>query len=101
MADYLMPGMAAAIGVGISFWLQGRRNKKINAQLEPVLRAKGPLTLHGLAEAVGMNTFMGRGRVVLGLNELIQAGKVAVTDAPPGTPQLEKVKFITYRWVQP
>ena len=45
-----------------------------------------------------MNSFMGRGRVVLALNELIQAGQVAVNDAPAGTPQLEKVKHITYRW---
>ncbi len=99
MADYFVPGLAAAVGVGISFWLQGRRNKKVGAQLEPVLRAKGSLTLHAVAEAVGMNSFMGRGRVVLALNELVQAGQVTVTQAPAGTPQLEKVKHITYTWV--
>lgn len=98
MADYLMPGVAAAVGVGISFWLQSRRNKKISTQLEPVLREHGPQTLHGLAERVGMNSFMGRGRVVLALNELVQSGQVLVNEAPPGTPQLEKVKHITYRW---
>lgn len=98
MADYFMPGLAAAVGVGISFWLQTRRNKKVATQLEPALRAHGPQTLHGLAERVGMNTFMGRGRVVLALNELIQSGKVLVNEAPPGTPQFEKVKHITYRW---
>lgn len=98
MADYFVPGLAAAVGVGISLLLQSRRNKKVGAQLEPALRQHGPQTLHGLAERVGMNSFMGRGRVVLALNELIQAGQVLVTEAPPGTPQLEKVKHITYRW---
>lgn len=101
MADYLVPGLAAAVGVGISIWLQGRRNKKISTQLEPALRAHGPQTLHGLAERVGMNSFMGRGRVVLALNDLVQAGQVQVNEAPAGTPQLEKVKHITYRWVGP
>jgi len=95
-----MPGVAGAIGVGISFWLQSRRNKKVSGQLEPVLREHGPQTLHGLAERVGMNTFMGRGRVVLALNELVQRGQVRLTEAPAGTPQLEKVKHITYTWVQ-
>ena len=98
MADYLVPSVAAAVGVGISFWLQSRRNKKVATQLEPALRAHGPQTLHGLAERVGMNSFMGRGRVVLALNDLVQAGQVLVNEAPPGTPQLEKVKHITYRW---
>lgn len=98
MADYFMPGVAAALGIGISFWLQSRRNKKVGIQLEPALRAHGPQTLHGLAERVGMNSFMGRGRVVLALNDLVQSGQVLVNDAPPGTPQLEKVKHITYRW---
>lgn len=98
MADYFMPGMAVAVGVGISLWLQGRRNKKVGVQLEPALREHGPQTLHGLAERVGMNSFMGRGRVVLALNDLVQAGKVLVNEAPAGTPQLEKVKHITYRW---
>ena len=98
MADYFMPGIAAAVGVGISFWLQSRRNKKIATQLAPALRQHGPQTLHGLAERVGMNSFMGRGRVVLALNDLIQAGQVLVNEAPAGTPQLEKVKHMTYRW---
>ena len=98
MADYFVPGLAAAVGIGILFWLQSRRNKKVATQLEPALRAHGPQTLHGLAERVGMNTFMGRGRVVLALNDLIQSGQVLVNEAPPGTPQLEKVKHITYRW---
>lgn len=98
MADYFMPAVAAALGVGISFWLQSRRNKKVAVQLEPALRAHGPQTLHGLAERVGMNSFMGRGRVVLALNELIAAGQVVVNEAPAGTPQLEKVNHITYRW---
>jgi len=100
MADYFMPGVAGAIGVGISFWLQSRRNKKLNEKLEPVLRAKGSMALHALAEELGMNTFMGRGRVVLALNELVQRGQVRQTEAPAGTPQLEKVKHITYTWVQ-
>lgn len=101
MADYFMPGVAAAVGIGISFWLQSRRNKKVSTQLEPALREHGPQTLHGLAERVGMNTFMGRGRVVLALNELVQSGQVLVNQAPAGTPQLEKVKHITYRWNAP
>lgn len=98
MPDYVTPGIAAAVGVGISFWLQSRRNKKVALTLEPSLREHGPQTLHALADRVGLNTFMGRGRVVLALNELIQSGQVELTEAPPGTPQFEKVKFITYRW---
>jgi hypothetical protein len=99
MADYFMPGVAAALGVGISFFLQSRRNRKVNERVEPVLRAKGSMVLHALAEELGMNTFLGRGRVVLALNELVLSGKVRQTEAPEGTPQLEKVKHIKYTWV--
>lgn len=96
--DTLVPAIGSAIGVAIAMWFISRRNKKLAMPLEQTLRERGPITLPDLAVAVGQGGFMGRGRVVMALNELIQAGKVETIPAPPGTPQLQKVKHIKYRW---
>ncbi len=96
--------MSIAVGVGVSIGIvaaasrQSKKNADIGARIEPVLREKGPLSLPALAEALGMGGFMARGKVVLALNELSTSGKVEVIPAPEGTPQLEKVKHILYRW---
>jgi hypothetical protein len=96
--------MSIAIGVGVSIGLvvasarQSKKNADLATRIEPLLREKGPLTLPALAEAMGMGGFMARGKVVLALNELQANGQVEVIPAPEGTPQLEKVNHILYRW---
>lgn len=65
-------------------------------QIETTLRGAGPLTLAQVAGKVGMDTFLGRGKVAQALGALHSVGKVKMTPAPEGTPQLKKVDFITY-----
>jgi hypothetical protein len=92
-------GVAAALGVLISNRLQRRKNAALAPAIEAALRAQGPLTLPGVADACGLKGFMARGKVMLALNNLIAAGKVRVLDAPAATPQLQKVNFIKYELV--
>lgn len=99
-ASVLAAGVAAGVGVAIAMALQSRRSGQLNERLVPLLQERGPMTLPALSEALGMGSFMGRGKVTLALGELVQAGKVETLDAPPGTPQLQKVNHIQYRWRQ-
>ncbi len=94
----IIGGIAAGVGVAIAMYITSRRNRKIGVTIEPVLRERGPMTLPALAEALGMGGFYARGKVVLALNDLINAGKVEVIPAPEGTPQLQKVNHVQYRW---
>ncbi|MCA2981358.1 MAG: hypothetical protein INH37_24055 [Myxococcaceae bacterium] len=89
-------GASVSLGLVIHQALQRRRNAGLWERLEPQLR-QGPATLPALAAAVGHDGFLARGKVALALQEAVALGKLDVVEAPPGTPQLEKVKHITYR----
>jgi hypothetical protein len=65
-------------------------------QIEAAMRGAGPLTLGQVAAKVGLDTFMGRGKVAQAVGALQSVGKLKMTPAPEGTPQLKKVDFITY-----
>lgn len=99
--DSTIISVAVAIGVAIGLVIHQARQSKKNANLAekiiPLLTARGPLTLPILAEALGMGGFMGRGKVVLALNDMASQGKLEIVDAPPGTPQLKKVDVIQYK----
>jgi ABC-type proline/glycine betaine transport system permease subunit len=90
--------VSVAIGVGIAMALQGKKNRSLAALIEPLLRERGAMTLPALAEALGMGSFLSRGKVAMALNELCTAGTVVVIPAPEGTAQLDKVNHIQYRW---
>lgn len=90
-------GVSVAIGIGIATSLQSKRNQSLTPQIEALLRERGELTLPALAEAMGMGGFMARGKVTLALGELQTSGRVEIIEAPPGTPQLEKINHIKYR----
>lgn len=89
-------GLAVAIGLGINNSLQKKKNAGLWEKIEPVLK-KGPPTLQEIADAVGMSGFYARGKVILALQEMTSSGRLETINAPDGTPQLEKVKFIKYR----
>lgn len=83
----------------VMMFIQRRNAKKgtgVAGQLERVLAERSALTLAEAAEAVGKNTFMGRGEVAQALNALSSVGKVRILPAPEGTPQLKKVDLIRY-----
>lgn len=94
----LGPGIGAAIGVGVAFWLMGRRKAELAPRIEPALKERGPLTLPELQAALDMNGFYKRGKVVMVLGAMVQEGKVEEIPAPEGTPMLERVNHIRYRW---
>ena len=54
------------------------------------------LHLKQISVLVGKDSFMGRGNVAQALAGLQSVGKLRMTPAPDGTPQLKKVDFITY-----
>lgn len=89
-------GIAIAIGLIVSQMRRRKKNVNVWASIEPILR-KGPATLQELADGAGMSGFMGKGKISLALQDMTAQGRVEVTEAPPGTPQLEKVKFIKYK----
>lgn len=91
-------GAAIALGIGIAMARQRSRNQKLAPSIEARLRERGPQTLPELAGALGMGGFFARGKVALALGDLVSGGRVEVIDAPAGTPQLEKVDHIRYRW---
>lgn len=94
----LAPGIGAAIGIAVSFWIMGRRKRQLEPLIAPVLQARGPLTLAETQEALAMKGFSARGKVAMALNGLAQEGKIEVIEAPPGTPLLRRVDHIRYRW---
>lgn len=99
--DSTIISVATAVGVGIGLAIhqarQGKKNASLAEKIVPLLTTRGPLTLPVLAEALGMGSFMGRGKVVLALNEMVSQGTLEIVEAPAGTPQLKKVDFIQYR----
>ena len=68
-------------------------------QIEAALRGREPMTMKQVAVLVKRDSFLGRGEVAQALAALQNVGKVRVNQAPPGTPQLKKVDFITYQVV--
>lgn len=94
--EFLVKTVAVTIGIVIAWWILGRRNAKLAPRIQASLAERGPQTLHELASALGMGGFYARGKVVLALNEMIQRREVVVLEAPPGTPQLQKVHHIRY-----
>jgi len=83
----------------VMMFIQRQNAKKgtgMAGKLERVLAERSSLTLTEAAEAVGENTFMGRGKVAQALNALSSVGKVRILPAPEGTPQLKKVDLIRY-----
>lgn len=91
-------GASIAVGIGLAGVITRRRNQRLAPAIEPLLRERGPLTLPELATAMDMGSFYARGKVALALNDLIHAGRVEVIAAPAGTPQLQRVDHIRYRW---
>jgi hypothetical protein len=89
-------GLSVSIGLMISQRLQGKKNTVVWASIEPLLQ-KGPATLQEIAEGTNMVGFIARGKVAMALQEMTAKGHIEVIEAPAGTPQLEKVKFIKYR----
>ena len=80
---------------------KARSGTGLPGQLETQLRGAGPLTLAQVAAKVGLDTLLGRGKVAQALGALHSVGKVKMTPAPDGTPQLKKVDFITYEVPSP
>ncbi|MBW2460714.1 MAG: hypothetical protein JRH11_03645 [Deltaproteobacteria bacterium] len=89
-------GVAVAVGLAIANARQRKKNAKLTPRIVENLES-GEMTLPDLASAMGQGSFMGRGKVTLALNELVESGAVTVIPAPGGTPQLKKVDFIRYR----
>jgi len=89
--------IAIAFGIGLAQIIMRKRSRKLATEVEPLLRERGAQTLPELAAALGMGGFFSRGKVVMALNEMIAGGQVEMIDAPPGTPQLQKVNHIRYR----
>ena len=95
----------AVIGVVVALVMMMVTRSKAKAgtgfpgQVEQAMRGKGPLNLKAISVLVGKDSFMGRGSVAQALAGLQSAGKIKMTPAPPGTPQLEKVDAIKYEVV--
>jgi hypothetical protein len=92
-------GVAVAIAMMVVNRSKAKSGTGLPGQVEQALRGKGPMTLPAIAKLVGKDSFMGRGQVAQALNALHSTNKVKLTPAPDGTPQLQKVNFITYETV--
>jgi hypothetical protein len=92
----------AIIGCVVALVIMAMNKSKAKAgtglpgQIEEALRDKGPMTLRQIGALVGMDSFLGRGKVAQALAGLQSVGKLRTNPAPEGTPQLKKVDFITY-----
>lgn len=98
--DSTVLGASVGGGVALGLVVAGELRRKKTGALAPrildVLARRGPSTLAEIATELGMSSFLGRGNVVLALNEQVAAGNVVVIPAPEGTPQLQKVHVIRY-----
>lgn len=89
-------GLIVALVMMLMNRQKAQKGTGLPGQLEQVLAQRGSLTLAEAADAVGKNTFMGRGEVAQALNALSSVNKVRIIPAPDGTPQLKKVELIRY-----
>lgn len=94
----LTPAVGAVIGVSVAMWLTSRRNKELSPKIEQCLREGGVQTLPQLQARLGMNGFYNRGKVVTALGSMVQQGQVEEIPAPEGTPMLQRIEHIKYRW---
>lgn len=96
----MLTGALIGVAVAIAMMVVNRSKAKSGTgfpgQVEQAMRGQGPLTLAAIAKLVGKDSFLGRGQVVQALAALQSTNKVVMTPAPAGTPQLQKVNFITY-----
>jgi DNA-binding HxlR family transcriptional regulator len=70
--------------------------KRQAADVLPVLRDKGPLTIPQLMEAMGKRGGRTQRVLVMSLDQLVKTGQVVASEVPPGTPQREKLRVRTY-----
>ena len=89
-------GCVVAVVMIVMNQSKARSGTGLPGKVETMLRGAGPMTLAQIAARVGMDSFMGRGKVAQALGALHGVGKVKMTPAPEGTPQLKKVDLITY-----
>ena len=92
-------GFAVAAAMIIMNKSQAKSGTGLPGEIERAMRGKGPMTLKQISVLMGKDSFMGRGKVVQALGGLQSTGKVKMTPAPEGTPQLQKVDHITYEVV--
>jgi len=99
----MLTGAVIGVVVALAMMVVNRSRAKsgtgLPGQVEQAMRGKGPLTLPAIAKLVGKDSFMGRGQVAQALNALHGTNKVRMTPAPDGTPQLQKINFITYETI--
>jgi len=98
MSNFILYGIIGAVSAVLVAMLTRRRNVQLTPLIDEQLRASPDgLTVPQLQEALAMTGFSGRGKIVMALGELTNAGRVDLIDAPAGTPQLEKINVIRYR----
>jgi hypothetical protein len=92
-------GLAVAVAIMVMNKSQAKSGTGLPGEIEQKMRGKGPMNLKAISVLVDKDSFMGRGKVVQALAGLQSAGKIKMTPAPAGTPQLQKVDHITYEVV--
>lgn len=92
-------GFAVAVAMIVMNKSQAKAGTGLPGEIAQAMRGKGPMTLKQIAALVGKDSLMGRGKVAQAIHGLHSAGKLVMTPAPPGTPQLQKVDHITYEVV--
>ena len=98
MSDLILYGIIGAVSAVIVGMITQRRNAQLTPLIDDKLRASPDgLTVPQLQEALAMKGFSARGKVIMALGEMANAGRVETIEAPAGTPQLEKINVIRYR----
>jgi len=90
--------MALSFAQERQWFMQQLEPEDVSYLVPAAIRLDGALDREALAQALEMGGFYARGKVVLALNDLVAAGTVELILAPEGTPQLQKVNHIQYRW---
>jgi hypothetical protein len=99
MLTGIIVGITVTLALGLLNYRNAKKGTGLPGKVELALRTHGAMTLKEIATAVGKRSFFGRGEVAQALGGLSQAGKVRTIDAPPGTPQLQKVDVVKYELV--
>ena len=99
----MLTGALIGVVVAVAMMAINRSKAKsgtgLPGKIEQAMRGKGAMSLKDISVLMGLDSFMGRGKVVQALAGLQSANKVKMTPAPPGTKQLEKVHHIRYEVV--